>query len=305
VDHTRDHEQFVGQSAVVELQTAVRLAPSGLLRARTKEGVPVVTAHATSDRWGWSVAVGAPVEDLSKGLAQQTLWGLTGVALALLLGLALAYRLARRILSSIEQLNRQAQAIVEGENVSPPHLLVAEAESVAHVLHRAGQAMGQALHQAQHDPLTGLGNRAYLEAHGPRLVSLGKRLSLPVALLMIDLDGFKAVNDQQGHAAGDAVLVEVAQRMKALLRNEDLIARLGGDEFCVLLSGSTPDSAQRTAERLVARLSEPYPGIDSRVGASIGIARLDEKLAHLSDLMAHADAALYRAKAMGKGRVVS
>jgi diguanylate cyclase (GGDEF)-like protein len=73
----------------------------------------------------------------------------------------------------------------------------------------------------------------------------------------------------------------------------------------VLLSGSTPDSAQRTAERLVARLSEPYPGIDSRVGASIGIARLDEKLAHLSDLMAHADAALYRAKAMGKGRVVS
>jgi diguanylate cyclase (GGDEF)-like protein len=305
VARTREHDTFVGQKTVPELYNAIRSAPSGILRALTKEGKPVITAFVTSPDWGWTIAVGAPEEDLRGGLVRHTQWGLIGIALALSVGLALAYRVTRRILSSIEQLNRQAQAIVEGKLVEPPRLLVAEAESVAQVLHRAGQAMGAALHQAHHDPLTGLGNRAYMEAHGPRLLSLGKRLKLPVALLMIDLDGFKAVNDRQGHAAGDQVLVEVARRIQALVRNEDLVARLGGDEFCVLLSGSAPDTAQRTAERLVAELSLPYGGIEDRIGASVGIATLDERSQDLPQLMAQADAALYRAKASGKGRVVS
>lgn len=148
-------------------------------------------------------------------------------------------------------------------------------------------------YRAGHDPLTGLANRATL------LTQLGERLAgqEPIALLFVDLDGFKAVNDTHGHAAGDAVLVATAHRLRSVVRGEDLVARLAGDEFCLVLAPSDELSARRIAERATEAASEPVliPGVTLQVGASVGVA-----LSRAGDtdvtLLARADEAMYAAK---------
>ena len=303
VGRSRDSEQFVGQPAVPELAAALRRAPEGLLRARTKEGDLAITAHITSARWGWSVAVGAPEAQLHATLVRQMRWAAIGVLLALVFGVGLAWRLSRRILVSVQQLNEQAEAIVDGRVAPVPALQMAEAHGVSVVMQRAAAAMDHAVFQAQHDPLTGLGNRAYLEAQAPRMLSLARRLGLPSAVVMLDLDGFKAVNDRHGHAAGDRVLQAAAQRILGEVREEDVAVRLGGDEFCVVLSNADEPAAMLTAMRIIHALSQPYGNMDERIGCSAGVALLEADKPNLLAAIEGADKALYVAKLGGKGRV--
>ncbi|MDR7273894.1 putative bifunctional diguanylate cyclase/phosphodiesterase [Catenuloplanes atrovinosus] len=158
-------------------------------------------------------------------------------------------------------------------------------------------------HQAAHDPLTGLANRSvFAERLAAALAPGGDGVP---ALLMVDLDGFKAVNDTLGHGAGDTLLIEVSRRLAALTRGGDTVARLGGDEFAVLLADADADTAAGLAERLLAELTRPVrvDNGDASVGASIGITLsgtdyLDDPGRMLRD----ADLALYAAKADGKGR---
>jgi diguanylate cyclase (GGDEF)-like protein len=134
-------------------------------------------------------------------------------------------------------------------------------------------------HRAEHDWLTGLVNRAHFASRlEETLASEGGSARLgpsrQIAVLFIDLDGFKPVNDQHGHAAGDAVLVAVAERLRDSTRGSDLVARLGGDEFAVLLEVRDHDEVTRVAQRILASLerSIAYEGQDLNIGASIGIA---------------------------------
>ena len=159
---------------------------------------------------------------------------------------------------------------------------------------------------ALHDVLTGLANRALLADH---LRQAQKRLSRErshIALLMVDLDGFKPINDTHGHAAGDAVLVEVANRLRACARPTDTVARLGGDEFVVLLDGLTdPYQAELVALRILAALREPVTlpdGTTVEARASIGIAVSADPTQAPTDLDRIADTALYRAKRDGGDR---
>ena len=157
---------------------------------------------------------------------------------------------------------------------------------------------------ARRDPLTGLANRTgFWEV----LEALERPGAEPrVAILFIDLDGFKGVNDAHGHRAGDLVLAEVAQRIAALLRPVDVVARLGGDEFAVLCPGLVDDAAAvAIAERLVQSVGGPIalPDLEVVVGASIGIATTAEVGQRSADeLLDAADRALYHAKAAGRGR---
>jgi diguanylate cyclase (GGDEF)-like protein len=130
------------------------------------------------------------------------------------------------------------------------------------------------------------------------------RAGTPVGLLYIDLDGFKAINDALGHAAGDELLKAVAERLTASLRASDTVARLGGDEFAVLTDPvSSVDDIVIVADRIVATIGEAFPlssGVAS-IGASVGIATRKPRDGDLDDFLHRADSAMYAAKAAGKG----
>ncbi|MEU4161779.1 GGDEF domain-containing protein [Actinoplanes sp. NPDC026670] len=159
-------------------------------------------------------------------------------------------------------------------------------------------------HQAFHDNLTGLANRSLLRDHLEQAAARAQRGS-PVALLLIDLDGFKAVNDTYGHAAGDQLLVAVAQRLRDGIRGADTAARLGGDEFAVLLDGmDSHDDAVLVAERLLISIQEPLlvSGVELAPRGSVGVAVWRDH-ADIDALMHDADTAMYAAKTAGKSRV--
>jgi diguanylate cyclase (GGDEF)-like protein/PAS domain S-box-containing protein len=155
---------------------------------------------------------------------------------------------------------------------------------------------------ALHDPLTGLPNRRLFEDRVAQALRRSDRTGDDVALLFIDLDNFKALNDSLGHAAGDAFLVETAGRIRTELRESDTAARIGGDEMAVLLEcGPDCIDALEVAERLLARLRMPWttdPRV--RVSASIGVAVRTKGGPGPSELLAQADAAMYAAKNSGK-----
>ena len=156
---------------------------------------------------------------------------------------------------------------------------------------------------AHHDMLTGLSNRVSLKDRLEHALALARRESSRVALLFIDLDRFKSINDTLGHHVGDELLIAVSQRLRQCVRESDLVARLGGDEFVVMLPGLDQSAAAASvAEKIVASIGEPY-----LIGAhtlyttpSVGIAIYPEDGADGESLMRNADAAMYHAKSAGR-----
>ena len=164
------------------------------------------------------------------------------------------------------------------------------------------RTLGSFRHDAEHDPLTGLANRALFNQRIDRSLELARRRSL--AVLFLDLDDFKTINDTLGHGAGDELLVAVAQRLRATVRAEDTVARLGGDEFGILLNGLDGlEDAQRSARRILDALQPPFAvgGAEMRIGTSIGLAPVAAR-STTSQLLREADMALYDAKEHGKNQ---
>lgn len=166
------------------------------------------------------------------------------------------------------------------------------------------------LQAAVTDPLTGLFNRRYALPHLTRLMEQARRRQRQVAVMLADLDHFKSVNDQFGHAAGDAVLTEAAHRMRENLRAVDLVARIGGEEFLIVMPDTCPKQAQDTAARLCQLMrSEPVVVPDQNVSVpvtmSLGIAMVgaDAETEPAEDVIRRADKALYEAKSLGRDQV--
>jgi diguanylate cyclase (GGDEF)-like protein/PAS domain S-box-containing protein len=159
---------------------------------------------------------------------------------------------------------------------------------------------------AHHDALTDLPNRSLFWDRLGQALRRAKRRESGAAVLWIDLDGFKAVNDSLGHAAGDALLQQVAQRLKSRMRDSDTVARMGGDEFSVILPDITEsESAVRVATELVASLAEPFdlPQGPARISGSIGVALYPQHAETAETLTQYADMAMYTAKHAGKNQV--
>ncbi len=190
------------------------------------------------------------------------------------------------------------QAVVDLRTVNEQLLLAALREQAQAVTAQA---------QALHDSLTGLPNRRLLLDRLTQALPSGHRDPSPFALLLVDLDNFKAVNDSLGHPSGDQLLIQMAGRLSMHTRPEDTVARLGGDEFAILLwEISTVSDVRHITDRIHNTLSEPY-NIDGRAilsNASIGIVLSTPRYMGAEELMRDVDVALYRAKALGKGRYV-
>ncbi|MBG0818550.1 GGDEF domain-containing protein [Planomonospora sp. ID82291] len=215
---------------------------------------------------------------------------------------------ARIVFLGLALLTAPTVAVAQGSGPQAQRvaLLIATVAASAFILARFAGAVREQeraerllAYQASYDPLTGLANRRTITA---RLDAC----SAGDVLLYLDLDGFKAVNDTYGHDAGDALLVEVARRLRAAVREDDLVVRLGGDEFALLCpQASVHADVIPLAERVLEAIAAPigYDGHELRVGTSIGIAVVDATTTP-GDLVRKADAAMYEAKRAGRGRWV-
>ena len=165
------------------------------------------------------------------------------------------------------------------------------------------QREAAAQHQALHDQLTGLANRALLEDRLDQALTRYRRSGEQVALLMLDLDRFKQVNDTLGHNAGDQLVLEVGERLRSLVRETDTVARIGGDEFAIVqVSPKGEADVRRLCERIIDVIREPFMigEREARVGVSIGAVFATKEVAEASELMRKADITMYRAKAAGR-----
>lgn len=226
----------------------------------------------------------------------------------------LAHRLHRHIIAPLDELIAAAKR-VGGDDLATPITLRGDDEltqvaaAFNAMMERLNDSRSELVHQAFHDALTGLPNRELFQdrtqhALARAQATRGNPGEAGIAVLFLDLDDFKAVNDGLGHAAGDRLLTTVAQRLRTALRAGDTIARLGGDEFAVLLE-DVPDAAhaQGTAERLLDALSLPVALGDhhATVGASIGVALSTGANESAGRLLRNADVAMYAAKTAGRG----
>ena len=174
-------------------------------------------------------------------------------------------------------------------------------------VHRGGRQAIAKEHQALHDALTGLPNRSLFSHRIEQVLNAGRRADRIAAVMLIDLDHFKEINDTLGHHAGDRLLQEVAERLDASLDEQHTVARLGGDEFGVLLPDlAGPDEASAVAQQLLNQLREPFSidGLTLEVDASIGIACAPEHGNDVEQLNQRADIAMYAAKEGGRGYVL-
>jgi diguanylate cyclase (GGDEF)-like protein/PAS domain S-box-containing protein len=161
-------------------------------------------------------------------------------------------------------------------------------------------------HSSLHDPLTELPNRTHLQARLTEALEAAATTRRPLALLFVDLDGFKRINDRLGHTVGDAVLAQVAERLRRLVRRDDTVARFGGDEFAIVCVDADRAAAVRVADRVRDAMREPLRGVPDgyALTASVGVA-LHEPLAgavSAADLVVAADGAMYRSKSEGRDR---
>lgn len=305
VARTRDIERFAGRKGPPALLNQMSRAAEGVLENETLEGMPVYSAFSRSTATGWTVAIGIP----RASLAQPLYGNLLGLAVVTAGVLAFAWAAARRvgalIGTSMHSLVEPAHSLGRGEPVSVPPSLVSEANEIADALNRASALLQQSLDRAHHDPLTGLANRSFFEEFAQHELAVSRRRQRPVAILYLDLDGFKQVNDRLGHAAGDQLLVRVAEQLCGALRQSDLLARLGGDEFAAVLLDTDADDAALVAAKLLSAVVGParLDGQVPLVSASIGVAVFPQDGHTLRELLHKADSAMYDAKARGKARV--
>ena len=202
--------------------------------------------------------------------------------------------------------NRQGERMTALQTISQ---VVDDRGRVSHYIHifnditETKAAQRQIRHLAHHDALTDLPNRASLRFCIEQALERAGGAGGRVAVLFLDLDYFKEVNDRLGHAMGDRLLRDVAARLQRLLRHEDTVGRLGGDEFLILLEGlPAPRFAGQVAHKVIEVLTQPFEieGESIQIGVSIGIAVFPEQAVDADGLIGHADAAMYEAKAAGR-----
>ncbi len=250
-----------------------------------------------------------PEQAIGKTIHQLKLWSTVGQRRAILELLEQEERLVHHEVSGRD---RHGKTMFVDLSVEPLELNGSDCLLLtARDTRQLKEAQAQIQHLAYHDPLTNLPNRALLMERLTQQIAFHQRHGLRGALLFLDLDHFKHINDSLGHPVGDAVLRKITARLASCVRKEDTVARLGGDEFVVLLTALSGRRSEVTrhvrqiAEKLRQLLAEPmyFEGHWLKVTPSIGIALMPDHGTTPADLLKHADIALYRAKAAGRNAI--
>lgn len=270
-----------------------------------------------------SVEVQASFASLYRRLALQVLFGGLVAAVALFLSFIFSRRMASGIVRPLQSLVKLTERVRAYQDFSLRATVYGSDETgrlarsfndmmeqleshdarISAELQQRRLAQQQLNQLAYQDPVTGLNNRHYFKEKLETAVTEVMRYATSCAVLFIDLDDFKIVNDTLGHETGDSLLILVAERLRETLRSTDVVCRIGGDEFAVILeNGVNADQARQVASNIVAALSSPFY-VDGRrigVGASLGISLCPEHATDTGSLLRKADIAMYQAKGSGK-----
>jgi diguanylate cyclase (GGDEF)-like protein len=307
VARSADMQRFVGTLALPEVRERMRRQSEGAFETKTLDGTPILAVMSHAANSGWTVAIGIPLDKL-KDEMRSRLWSLVLATVGLLgAGLLAAWRIGTRIRCAMHGLIAPALALGAGERLAPLSYGVREADEVGDALVRASAMLLQAQHQATHDVLTGIANRAMFDDFLAHQLAISERSQASLAVLYLDLDRFKAINDTHGHAVGDQLLIDAAARLRSQLRKADMAARLGGDEFAVVLADSGAAETALVVAKLDALMAQPYliGGLQLQAAASIGVALYPQHGADLAQLLEAADQAMYQAKAARRQAVPS
>jgi diguanylate cyclase (GGDEF)-like protein len=291
VAHHREMQAIAVTGAIIAVTMVALFVVGGILRRRLKE--LAAGAQRLSAGYLEPVAVHGPRELAATSQA-------LNAAVA-----SLQHVEAKAILLASGDLNS-----AELEQPAPGPLGAAVHASVSRIVtavREREELQLQLAHQASHDTLTGLPNRAELDRTLRAALGRAERNGGAVSVLFVDLDGFKACNDRLGHAAGDHILRETAQRLRDAIRPGDVVARLGGDEFVIVAEGAPPGpDTISIGERIVDTVGQPFEfaGQAITIGASVGLAGCEHGRATVDQLLSDADFAVYRAKAAGRGCVI-
>lgn len=296
-----------GTLAVESLRQAIAQGRQDLFESVTRENKPVIGHAAPVPGTGWHVAVGVPQELFHEGLRKTLASLLAAGVTCLALGTIGAVAVSRVVSRQIRQLAQSSTGAADSSKTPIRPSLVAEVEVVSGALADAldkQQALHDQLASARRDPLTGLATRQLFWEQAAAMIA--RRLADPehsVAALFVDLDGFKSINDEQGHEVGDSMLAQVAQAIRGVVRLDDVVGRFGGDEFVICLCADR-GSIQAICRSVAARLIEQVNAIGYGLGCSIGIATTSGATQSLDRLLVAADAAMLRAKRAGKNTFV-
>lgn len=299
-------EGLVGHQVKPELLARISSRKEGYFPTTTAEGIPAILLFAHSAASEWVTYMTIPEAYFTQKLWDALKWVVAISLLLVIAALAFAWFVGGVIATSISSLTAPALALGYGQTLEIGPIYLREADEVAKALVEASSVLRSARHEAQHDNLTGLANQALFNDMLGQQLLLCERMKISLAVLYIDLDGFKAVNDTHGHSMGDQLLCAVASRLSAAVRSSDIVARLGGDEFAIMLIDAGGAEACVFSQQLIERISAPYrlEALTVFVGASIGIASFPETATSSQALLLAADEAMYQAKREGKGRSV-
>jgi diguanylate cyclase (GGDEF)-like protein len=309
VARTRESQRFVGTPVSETLNLAIRTQRVDVFESISKEGIPLKSTFVKIPHTDWVIATGVPrdklLAEVHASLLKLLAFGLVSIGLGVCGSMLLARDIGRHVRNFANASMKHAEDTKPSELIDIPIREMAwVSTALAQVKGRASRAKGD-LHAARHDALTGLPARAlFMEQAAKLQMNLGQHSQglMEFALLFVDLDGFKQVNDTLGHDAGDQVLKSVAEVLRRCVRDGDGIGRLGGDEFAICI-GAPSDRIQAVSRSIAERIVNGVGQIGHGIGCSVGVARGEIHM-ELALLIDAADKAMLRAKRLGKGQVV-